>query len=159
MDFIARIDVAQIQRVLKRYNLEVMSIKQAIYNLSTTLCIRCLILIGKEKGIFPILRRDREMPIKPWKDSQGDKYRGRPITLPVVLNNDLSRLESNTYGLKTFKVLFPFPILSIPPASLNTISTGIQSKAVSVSMIDQCNILMPMIKNLIIIVIISFLNW
>ena len=35
---------------------------------------------------------------------QGDKYRGRPITtLPVVLNNDLSRLESSTYCLKTFK--------------------------------------------------------
>ena len=35
---------------------------------------------------------------------QGDKYRGRPITtLPMVLNNDLSRLESNTYCLKTFK--------------------------------------------------------
>ena len=38
---------------------------------------------------------------------QGDKYRGRPITtLLVVLNNDLSRLESSTYSsycLKTFK--------------------------------------------------------
>ena len=35
---------------------------------------------------------------------QGDKYRGRPITtLPMVLNNDLSRLESSTYCLKTFK--------------------------------------------------------
>ncbi|GFS26219.1 hypothetical protein ElyMa_001710700 [Elysia marginata] len=34
----------------------------------------------------------------------GDKYRGRPITtLPVVLNNNLSRLESSTYCLKTFK--------------------------------------------------------
>ena len=35
---------------------------------------------------------------------QGDKNKGRPITtLPVVLNNDLSRLESSTYCLKTFK--------------------------------------------------------
>ena len=34
----------------------------------------------------------------------GDKYRARPITtLPVVLNNDLSRLESSNYCLKTFK--------------------------------------------------------
>ena len=51
---------------------------------------------------------EKSQPIKPWKDGffvpQGDKYRGRPIsTLPVVLNNDLSRLESSTYCLKTFK--------------------------------------------------------
>ena len=50
---------------------------------------------------------EKFQPIKPWKDSffpQGDKYSGRPITpLPVVLNNDLSRLESSTHCLKTLK--------------------------------------------------------
>ena len=55
-----------------------------------------------------ILRRDREFPANKAMEEffvpQGDKYRGRPITtLPVVLNNDLSRLESSTYCLKTFK--------------------------------------------------------
>ena len=55
-----------------------------------------------------ILRRDREIPankaIEGFFVPQGDKYRGRPITtLPVVLNNDLSRLESSTYCLKTSK--------------------------------------------------------
>ena len=48
-----------------------------------------------------ILRRDREIPANKAMEGffipQGDKYRGRPITtLPVVLNNDLSRLESNS---------------------------------------------------------------
>ena len=55
-----------------------------------------------------ILRRDREIPAYKAMEGffvpQGNKYRGRPITtLPVVLNNDLSRLESSTYCLKTFK--------------------------------------------------------
>ncbi|GFR73715.1 hypothetical protein ElyMa_003875300 [Elysia marginata] len=55
-----------------------------------------------------ILRRDREIPANKAMEGffvpQGDKYRVRPITiLPVVLNNDLSRLESSTYCLKTFK--------------------------------------------------------
>ena len=55
-----------------------------------------------------ILRRDREIPANNAMEGffvpQEDKYRGRPITiLPVVLNNDLSRLESSTYCLKTFK--------------------------------------------------------
>ncbi|GFR99437.1 very-long-chain enoyl-CoA reductase [Elysia marginata] len=55
-----------------------------------------------------ILRRDREIPANKAMEGffvpQGDKYRGRPITtLPVVLNNDLSLLESSTYCLKTFK--------------------------------------------------------
>ena len=57
-----------------------------------------------------ILRRDREIPaitgiaMEGFFVPQGDKYRGRPITtLPVVLNNYLSRLESSTYCLKTFK--------------------------------------------------------
>ena len=55
-----------------------------------------------------ILRRDREIPANKAMEGffvpQGDKYRGRPITtLPVILNNDLSRLESSTYCLKTFK--------------------------------------------------------
>ena len=55
-----------------------------------------------------ILRRDREIPANKAMEgffvSQADKFRGRPITtLPVVLNKDLSSLESCTYCLKTFK--------------------------------------------------------
>ena len=43
---------------------------------------------------------EKSEPIKPWKDYLSR----RPITtLPMVLNNDLSRLESSTYCLKTLK--------------------------------------------------------
>ncbi|GFS21075.1 endonuclease-reverse transcriptase [Elysia marginata] len=55
-----------------------------------------------------IPRRDREIPANKAMEElfvpQGDKYRGRPITtLSVILNNDLSRLQSSTFCLKTFK--------------------------------------------------------
>ena len=57
---------------------------------------------------FARLKSDREIPANKAMEGffvpQGDKYRGGPITtLPVVLNNDLSRLECSNYCLKTFK--------------------------------------------------------
>ena len=52
-----------------------------------------------------ILRRDREIPANVAMDGffakQGNRYRGRPLTtLPVVLNNDLSRLATSGLSLK-----------------------------------------------------------
>ena len=61
---------------------------------------------------------------------QGDKYRGRPITtLPVVLNNDLSRLESNTYGLKTFKHIENLKKIAEQRDQWRILCTGIQKAA------------------------------
>ena len=64
-------------------------------------CPLSLYVLEKRWCLFGhILRRDREIPANKVMEGffvpQGDKYRGIPITtLPVVLNNDLSRLESS----------------------------------------------------------------
>ena len=82
-----------------------------------------------------ILRRDREIPANKAMEGffvpQGDKYRGRPIitTLPVVLNNDLSRLKSSTYCLKTFKDIENLKKIAEQRDSWRIICTRIQKAA------------------------------
>ena len=180
VDFIARerIDVAQIQRVLKRYNLEVNVDKteytildrnekswkntkkvgtligdtedvQRRKQLSTAALaklqnvwvrgdklkkISLYVLENRWRLFGHILRRDREIPANKAMEGffipQGDKYRGRPITtLPVVLNNDLSRLESNTYGLKTFKDIENLKKIAEQRDQWRILCTGIQKAA------------------------------
>ncbi|KAK3745909.1 hypothetical protein RRG08_056718 [Elysia crispata] len=116
VDFIAqeRIDVAQIQRVLKRYNLEV-NVDKTEYTIldRNEKSWKNTKKVGTLIGDTGDVQRRNQLSTAALAKLQNvwvrdgvcsDKYRGRPITtLPVVLNNDLSRLESNTYGLKTFE--------------------------------------------------------
>ena len=97
----------QLKRVVGiRYPVKITN--KALYKQCNERPLSLYVLENRWRLFGHILRRDREIPANKAMEGffvpQGDKYRGRPITtLPVVLNNDLSRLESNTYGLKTFK--------------------------------------------------------
>ena len=81
---------------------------KALYKQCNELPISLYVLENRWRLFGHKLRRDREIPANKAMEGlfvpQGDKDRGRPITtLPVVLNNDLSRLESSTFCLKTVK--------------------------------------------------------
>ena len=97
----------QLKRVVGiRYPVKITN--KALYKQCNERPLSLYVLENRWRLFGHILRRDREIPANKAMEGffvpQGDKYRGRPITtLPVVLNNDLSRLESSTYCLKTFK--------------------------------------------------------
>ena len=97
----------QLKRVVGiRYPVKITN--KALYKQCNERPLSLYVLKNRWRLFGHILRRDREIPANKAMEGffvpQGDKYRGRPITtLPVVLNNDLSRLESSTYCLKTFK--------------------------------------------------------
>ena len=81
---------------------------KALYKQCNERPLSLYVLENKGRLFGHLLRRDREIPANKAMEGffvpQGDKFRGTPITtLPVVFNNDLSRLESITYCLKTFK--------------------------------------------------------
>ena len=81
---------------------------KALYKQCNERPLSLYVLENKGRLFGHLLRRDREIPANKAMEGffvpQGDKFRGTPITtLPVVFNNDLPRLESITYCLKTFK--------------------------------------------------------
>ena len=119
----------------------VVGIRYPVKITNKALCKQCnerplslYVLENRWRLFGDILRRDREIPANKAMEGffipQGDKYRGRPITtLPVVLNNDLSRLESNTYGLKTFKDIENLKKIAEQRDQWRILCTGIQKAA------------------------------
>ena len=97
----------QLKRVVGiRYPVKITN--KALYKQCNERPLSLYVLENKGRLFGHLLRRDREIPANKAMEGffvpQGDKFRGTPITtLPVVFNNDLSRLESITYCLKTFK--------------------------------------------------------
>ena len=94
-------DSKQLKRVVGiRYHVKITN--KALYKQCNECPLSLYVLENRWRLFGHILRRDREIPdnkaMEGYLFPQGDKYRERPITtLPVVLTNDLSRLESSTY--------------------------------------------------------------
>ena len=123
----------QLKRVVGiRYPVKITN--KALYKQCNERPLSLFVLENKWRLFGHKLRRDREIPANKAMEGffipQGDKYRGRPITtLPVVLNNDLSRLESNTYGLKTFKDIENLKKIAEQRDEWRILCTGIQKAA------------------------------
>ncbi|KAK3773203.1 hypothetical protein RRG08_025869 [Elysia crispata] len=123
----------QLKRVVGiRYPVKITN--KALYKQCNERPLSLYVLENRWRLFGHILRRDREIPANKAMEGffipQGDKYRGRPITtLPVVLNNDLSRLESNTYGLKTFKDIENLKKIAEQRDQWRILCTGIQKAA------------------------------
>ena len=81
---------------------------QALYKLCNETPLSLQILEARWRLLGHILRRDSEIPANKainfyFSKSEGEKYRGRPITtLPVTLHKDLTRVQGQ---LKTIKDL------------------------------------------------------
>ena len=123
----------QLKRVVGiRYPVKITN--KALYKQCNKRPLSVYVLENRWRFFGHILRRDREISANKAMEGffipQGDKYRGRPITtLPVVLNNDLSRLESNTYGLKTFKDIENLKKIAEQRDQWSILCTGIQKAA------------------------------